>query len=161
MCVLFSLNYHSRFWWKTVKIYSTCVLTIKLPSKKQFQLFPLFLFTLCWSLFNIARKFIFSSKFRGESSKNLHYAYCNTGSTSCSCKYGCGESKYTVQGRYDVVCPMKSAWDLHQALPHSKLEVSQQCHFLDSSDIQCKNLILFASICYKEDDLRTWVFFRA
>ena len=29
-----------------------------------------------------------------------------------------------VQGRYDVVCPMKSAWDLHQAIPHSKLEVT-------------------------------------
>ena len=26
-----------------------------------------------------------------------------------------------VQGRYDVVCPMKSAWDLHKKIPHSKL----------------------------------------
>jgi proline iminopeptidase len=26
-----------------------------------------------------------------------------------------------VQGRYDVVCPMTSAWDLHQAWPNSKL----------------------------------------
>ncbi len=26
-----------------------------------------------------------------------------------------------VQGRYDVVCPMKSAWDLHQAWPESEL----------------------------------------
>merc|ERR1712029_519581 len=26
-----------------------------------------------------------------------------------------------VQGRYDVVCPAKSAWELHQALPHSQL----------------------------------------
>ncbi|HEY9826684.1 MAG TPA: prolyl aminopeptidase [Stenomitos sp.] len=26
-----------------------------------------------------------------------------------------------VQGRYDVVCPMQSAWDLHQALPNSEL----------------------------------------
>jgi len=30
---------------------------------------------------------------------------------------------YIAQGRYDVVCPMKSAWDLHKALPDSKLEV--------------------------------------
>jgi len=30
---------------------------------------------------------------------------------------------HIVQGRYDVVCPMKSAWELHTALPHSKLEV--------------------------------------
>ena len=28
-----------------------------------------------------------------------------------------------VQGRYDVVCPMRSAWDLHQAWPESKLIV--------------------------------------
>ena len=28
-----------------------------------------------------------------------------------------------VQGRYDVMCPMKSAWELHRALPHSKLVI--------------------------------------
>lgn len=28
-----------------------------------------------------------------------------------------------VQGRYDVVCPMESAWDLHQALPNSELDI--------------------------------------
>ncbi|HXF42654.1 MAG TPA: prolyl aminopeptidase [Pyrinomonadaceae bacterium] len=28
-----------------------------------------------------------------------------------------------VQGRYDVVCPMSSAWELHKALPESKLIV--------------------------------------
>lgn len=28
-----------------------------------------------------------------------------------------------VQGRYDVVCPMRSAWDLHQAWPESKLNI--------------------------------------
>ena len=28
-----------------------------------------------------------------------------------------------VQGRYDVVCPMVSAWELHQALPQSELKV--------------------------------------
>jgi len=28
-----------------------------------------------------------------------------------------------VQGRYDVVCPAKSAWELHQAAPHSKLQL--------------------------------------
>jgi len=26
-----------------------------------------------------------------------------------------------VQGRYDTICPMRSAWDLHKALPKSKL----------------------------------------
>ena len=28
-----------------------------------------------------------------------------------------------VQGRYDVVCPMRSAWDLHKAWPESELIV--------------------------------------
>ncbi len=28
-----------------------------------------------------------------------------------------------VQGRYDVVCPMVSAWDLHKAFPEAKLQV--------------------------------------
>jgi proline iminopeptidase len=29
-----------------------------------------------------------------------------------------------VQGRYDVVCPMKSAWDLHRAWPEATLKIS-------------------------------------
>jgi proline iminopeptidase len=28
-----------------------------------------------------------------------------------------------VHGRYDVVCPMESAWDLHKALPHAELKI--------------------------------------
>ena len=28
-----------------------------------------------------------------------------------------------VQGRYDVVCPARSAWDLHTAAPHSRLHI--------------------------------------
>jgi proline iminopeptidase len=28
-----------------------------------------------------------------------------------------------VQGRYDVVCPMESAWDLHKAWPEARLEI--------------------------------------
>jgi proline iminopeptidase len=30
-----------------------------------------------------------------------------------------------VQGRYDVVCPMRSAWDLHRAWPEADLRVVQ------------------------------------
>jgi len=30
-----------------------------------------------------------------------------------------------VQGRYDMVCPMKSAWDLHQVWTNSQLKVIQ------------------------------------
>jgi len=28
-----------------------------------------------------------------------------------------------VQGRYDVVCPMQSAWDLHHAWPGAELQI--------------------------------------
>ena len=28
-----------------------------------------------------------------------------------------------VQGRYDVVCPMRSAWDLHKAWPEADFRV--------------------------------------
>ncbi|WP_158882272.1 prolyl aminopeptidase [Rhodanobacter sp. L36] len=30
-----------------------------------------------------------------------------------------------VQGRYDVVCPMRSAWDLHRAWPEAELKIVQ------------------------------------
>lgn len=50
-----------------------------------------------------------------------------------------------VQGRYDVVCPMRSAWDLHKALPqaelivvpdagHSMTEAGIMAALLDASD---------------------------
>jgi proline iminopeptidase len=50
-----------------------------------------------------------------------------------------------VQGRYDVVCPMRSAWDLHKALPqaelivvpdagHSMTEAGIMTALLDASD---------------------------
>lgn len=32
---------------------------------------------------------------------------------------------YIVQGRFDVICPAKSAWDLHMALPKSDLKIVQ------------------------------------
>ena len=28
-----------------------------------------------------------------------------------------------VQGRYDVVCPMRSAWDLHRSWPNAQLHI--------------------------------------
>ncbi|MGA7297346.1 MAG: alpha/beta hydrolase, partial [Rhodanobacteraceae bacterium] len=30
-----------------------------------------------------------------------------------------------VQGRYDVVCPLRSAWDLHRAWPEAELHIVQ------------------------------------
>jgi len=50
-----------------------------------------------------------------------------------------------VQGRYDVVCPIKSAWDLHRAWPaadfkiiddagHSAYEAGTQAALLDATD---------------------------
>ncbi|HYN77808.1 MAG TPA: alpha/beta fold hydrolase, partial [Lamprocystis sp. (in: g-proteobacteria)] len=28
-----------------------------------------------------------------------------------------------VQGRYDLICPLRSAWDLHQAWPGAELKI--------------------------------------
>ena len=30
---------------------------------------------------------------------------------------------HLVQGRYDVVCPVATAWEVHKALPHSTLTI--------------------------------------
>ena len=30
---------------------------------------------------------------------------------------------YIVHGRYDMVCPLQSAWDLHRAWPQARLEI--------------------------------------
>lgn len=44
-----------------------------------------------------------------------------------------------VQGRYDVVCPAESAWDLHKALPDSKLYlVADAGHSLSEKGITSK-----------------------
>ena len=32
-----------------------------------------------------------------------------------------------VQGRYDVVCPMESAWALHRAWPEADLIITPDC----------------------------------
>lgn len=44
-----------------------------------------------------------------------------------------------VQGRYDVVCPAESAWDLHKALPDSKLYlIADAGHSLSEKGITSK-----------------------
>jgi len=44
-----------------------------------------------------------------------------------------------VQGRYDVVCPIKSAWDLHKNLSNSKLFIIQEAgHSMLEKGIQKK-----------------------
>ena len=41
-----------------------------------------------------------------------------------------------VQGRYDVVCPAESAWDLHRAFPEAKLHIIQDAgHSLSEAGI--------------------------
>lgn len=40
-----------------------------------------------------------------------------------------------VQGRYDVVCPVVSAWELHKALPQSVLHLTTTGHSAFEPDI--------------------------
>ena len=45
--------------------------------------------------------------------------------TSCwpTCRASATFPAVIVQGRYDVVCPMRSAWDLHRAWPEAQLRI--------------------------------------
>ena len=44
-----------------------------------------------------------------------------------------------IQGRYDVVCPMVSAWELHNALPEANFEVVQDAgHSMTETGIAAK-----------------------
>ena len=55
-----------------------------------------------------------------------------------------------VQGRYDVVCPIKSAWDLHKKLSNSKLYIIQNAgHSMLEKDIQNKLIELTNRIIEK------------
>ncbi|MFN2493012.1 MAG: prolyl aminopeptidase, partial [Pyrinomonadaceae bacterium] len=41
-----------------------------------------------------------------------------------------------VQGRYDIVCPMMSAWDLHRAWPEAELRIIRDAgHSISESGI--------------------------
>ena len=44
-----------------------------------------------------------------------------------------------IQGRYDVVCPMVSAWDLHKAFPEADFEIVQDAgHSMTEEGIASK-----------------------
>ena len=54
-----------------------------------------------------------------------------------------------IQGRYDVVCPMKSAWDLHKKWPKSKLIIIPDAgHSMLEKNIQ-KKLIEYTNLFKK------------
>ena len=54
---------------------------------------------------------------------------------------------HIVQGRYDVVCPAKSAWDLHQALPNSNFHLIRDAgHSMLEKGIQKKLIQITDSI---------------
>ena len=52
-----------------------------------------------------------------------------------------------VQGRYDVICPMISAWDLHKALPNAGFHIIQDAgHSMLEEGIQKKLIEITNSI---------------
>ena len=54
---------------------------------------------------------------------------------------------HIVQGRYDVVCPMTSAWDLHKELPNANFEIIQDSgHSMLENGIQKKLIEITNSI---------------
>ena len=48
-----------------------------------------------------------------------------------------------IQGRYDVVCPARSAWDLHKALPKAELKIIPNCGH-SAGEVEIKNALLEA-----------------
>jgi proline iminopeptidase len=46
-----------------------------------------------------------------------------------------------VQGRYDLICPMESAWELHQAWPTSELNIISDAGHAASEPGICKALV--------------------
>ena len=54
---------------------------------------------------------------------------------------------HIVQGRYDVVCPLASAWDLHNKLPESKFYIIQDAgHSMLEVGIQKKLIQITDSV---------------
>jgi proline iminopeptidase len=57
-----------------------------------------------------------------------------------------------VQGRYDLVCPMRSAWDLHRAWPNSTLEIIQNAGHAASEPATMDALIRATDTFANEND---------
>ena len=54
-----------------------------------------------------------------------------------------------VQGRYDIVCPMRSAWDLNKSLPSSKLYIIDNAgHSMKEIGISKKLIELTNKLAY-------------
>lgn len=56
---------------------------------------------------------------------------------------------HIIQGRYDMVCPFKTAWELHQALPNSSL------HIIDNAGHTAKEPATTAKLVEIFDHLNT------
>jgi proline iminopeptidase len=51
---------------------------------------------------------------------------------------------FIVQGRYDVVCPMRTAWDLHRAFPEAEFNLMDTCGHSAGEPATTKVLVGFA-----------------
>ncbi len=56
---------------------------------------------------------------------------------------------HIVQGRYDMICPMESAWDLHKAWPEAKLNIiSDAGHAASEQGITSKLVSIMDDLVY-------------
>lgn len=61
---------------------------------------------------------------------------------------------WIVHGRYDVVCPVRSAWDLHKALPESELKIIPDAgHAYDEPGIL--DALISATEAFKTKEFKT------
>ena len=68
----------------------------------------------------------------------------NITSRKCTPTFSPANDEPPVQGRYDVVCPMMSAWDLHRAWPEAGFRVSILFRILSSAKVPLLGLLAVA-----------------
>ena len=51
-----------------------------------------------------------------------------------------------VHGRYDVICPLENAWQLHEAWPGSELQIIREAGHSASEPGNCDALVRAASV---------------
>ena len=54
-----------------------------------------------------------------------------------------------IHGRYDIVCPLENAWELHRALPQAKLEIIKDAGH-SASEVGITDALIRATESFKK-----------
>jgi len=61
---------------------------------------------------------------------------------------------FIIQGRYDIICPMESAWELHKAWPKAKLQIIKDAGH-SASEVGIVDALICATDALAKDPLGT------